>query len=204
MKKLISLIFIVTAFSVAGQPKKAAKMAPITTPGYYLSAKGDTVKGEVRTNPDDELDFHKGFSFKPAKGGKLVEIDIKKAKAYAFENKQFEKINNNGDDVYAEVLSKGRLNFYEIRFMGKIDGYEAIESSYFIQDNNAEGDDLKLREPKKLNDKFNYKFFKKGLAPYMKDQKIIWDNLNEYPFNKQAVVEAINEFNKLYLIAKPE
>ena len=28
--------------------------------------------------------------------------------------------------------------------------------------------------------------------------------LNEYPFNKQAVVEAINEFNKLYLIAKPE
>jgi hypothetical protein len=88
--------------------------------------------------------------------------------------------------------------------MGKIDGYEAIESSYFIQDNNAEGDDLKLREPKKLNDKFNYKFFKKGLAPYMKDQKIIWDNLNEYPFNKQAVVQAINEFNKLYLIAKPE
>ena len=204
MKKLISLIFIVTAFTMASQPKKAAKMAPITTPGYYLSAKGDTVKGEVRTNPDDELDFHKGFSFKPAKGGKLVEIDIKKAKAYAFENKQFEKINNNGDDVYAEVLSKGRLNFYEIRFMGKIDGYEAIESSYFIQDNNAEGDDLKLREPKKLNDKFNYKFFKKGLAPYMKDQKIIWDNLNEYPFNKQAVVEAINEFNKLYLIAKPE
>jgi len=204
MKKLISLIFIVTAFSMAGQPKKAAKMAPITSPGYYLSAKGDTVKGEVRTNPDDELDFHKGFSFKPAKGGKLLEIDIKKAKAYAFENKQFEKINNNGDDVYAEVLSKGRLNFYEIRFMGKIDGYEAIESSYFIQDNNAEGDDLKLREPKKLNDKFNYKFFKKGLAPYMKDQKIIWDNLNEYPFNKQAVVEAINEFNKLYLIAKPE
>jgi hypothetical protein len=204
MKKLISLIFIVTAFTMASQPKKAAKMAPITTPGYYLSAKGDTVKGEVRTNPDDELDFYKGFSFKPAKGGKLVEIDIKKAKAYAFENKQFEKINNNGDDVYAEVLSKGRLNFYEIRFMGKIDGYEAIESSYFIQDNNAEGDDLKLREPKKLNDKFNYKFFKKGLAPYMKDQKIIWDNLNEYPFNKQAVVEAINEFNKLYLIAKPE
>ena len=204
MKKLISLIFIVTAFTMSSQPKKAAKMAPITTPGYYLSAKGDTVKGEVRTNPDDELDFYKGFSFKPAKGGKLVEIDIKKAKAYAFENKQFEKINNNGDDVYAEVLSKGRLNFYEIRFMGKIDGYEAIESSYFIQDNNAEGDDLKLREPKKLNDKFNYKFFKKGLAPYMKDQKIIWDNLNEYPFNKQAVVEAINEFNKLYLIAKPE
>ena len=204
MKKLISLIFIITAFTMASQPKKAAKMAPITSPGYYLSAKGDTVKGEVRTNPDDELDFHKGFSFKPAKGGKLVEIDIKKAKAYAFENKQFEKINNNGDDVYAEVLSKGRLNFYEIRFMGKIDGYEAIESSYFIQDNNAEGDDLKLREPKKLNDKFNYKFFKKGLAPYMKDQKIIWDNLNEYPFNKQAVVEAINEFNKLYLIAKPE
>ena len=204
MKKLISLIFIITAFTMASQPKKAAKMAPITSPGYYLSAKGDTVKGEVRTNPDDELDFHKGFSFKPAKGGKLVEIDIKKAKAYAFENKQFEKINNNGDDVYAEVLSKGRLNFYEIRFMGKIDGYEAIESSYFIQDNNAEGDDFKLREPKKLNDKFNYKFFKKGLAPYMKDQKIIWNNLNEYPFNKQAVVEAINEFNKLYLIAKPE
>ena len=200
MKKLISLIFIVTAFTMSSQPKKAAKMAPITTPGYYLSAKGDTVKGEVRTNPDDELDFHKGFSFKPAKGGKIVEIDIKKAKAYAFENKQFEKINNNGDDVYAEVLSKGRLNFYEIRFMGKIDGDEAIESSYFIQDNNAEGDDLKLRELKKLNNKF----YKKGLEPYMKEQKSIWNNLEKFSFNKQAVVQAINEFNKLYVIAKPE
>ena len=68
MKKLISLIFIVTAFTMTSQPKKVAKMAPITSPGYYLSSKGDTVKGEVRTNPDDELDFHKGFSFKPAKG----------------------------------------------------------------------------------------------------------------------------------------
>ena len=115
-------------------------------------------------------------------------------------NKQFEKINNNGDDVYAEVLSKGRLNFYEIRFMGKIDGDEAIESSYFIQDNNAEGDDLKLRELKKLNNKF----YKKGLEPYMKEQKSIWNNLDKFSFNKQTVVQAINEFNKLYVIAKPE
>ena len=84
--------------------------------------------------------------------------------------------------------------------MGKIDGDEAIESSYFIQDNNAEGDDLKLRELKKLNNKF----YKKGLEPYMKEQKSIWNNLDKFSFNKQTVVQAINEFNKLYLIAKPE
>ena len=38
----------------------------------------------------------------------------------------------------------------------------------------------------------------------MKEQKSIWNNLEKFLFNKQAVVQAINEFNKLYLIAKPE
>ena len=54
MKKLISLIFIVTAFTMASQPKKVAKMAPITSPGYYLSSK---VPQQIKKEPPNQRTY---------------------------------------------------------------------------------------------------------------------------------------------------
>ena len=175
-------------------------MAPTTTPGYYVVAKGDTVRGEVMNNPPDETEFYKGFSFKPAKGGKLVAINVKKAKAYGFDNRNFTLISYEGEEMYVEVLARGRLNLFEYRFNGKIDGYDAIEASYFVQDNNAEGEDVKLKELKKISNKF----YKKDLKPYMKDQTVIWSDLDKYTLNKSALTNAFIEFNKFYVIAKSE
>jgi hypothetical protein len=200
MKKLFSILFVAATFTAVSQPKKAPKMAPTLAPGYYVPVKGDTIKGEVMSNPEDETAFYKGFSFKPAKGGKLVVISPKKAKAYGYDDKHFFQINYEGEEMYVEVLARGRLNLYELRYNGKIDGYPAIEASYFVQDNNAEGEDVKLKELKKISNKF----YKKDLKPYMKDQTIIWNDLDKYVLNKQALTNAFIEFNKFYVIAKPE
>jgi hypothetical protein len=198
MKKLFSVIFISAAFTAVSQPKKAPKMAPVTAPGYYVNAqKSDTVRGDIRSNPESELDLYAGFSFKPSKGaGKLMPITMKKAKAYGFEGRNFVLLNVDGESFYAEVLARGRLNFFERKYMGKIDGYPAIEAEYYIQDNMAEGADAELKEIKKISNKF----YKKSLQPYMKEQPMIWSDFDKFTFDKAKVVAAIEEFNKFYVI----
>lgn len=196
MKRLFCFLFVGSAFISAAQPKKDPKMAATTSPGYYVVAKGDTVKGEVRNNPEDMTEFYNAFFFKPAKGGKLMPVSAKKAKAYGFDDRHFFQILDNGAEIYVEVLARGRINFYEYKYNGKIDGLPAVESAYFVQDNMAEGEDVKLRELKKINNKF----YKKELKPYMKDQPVIWSDLDKFTFNKEAVTNAIKEFNKFYVI----
>jgi hypothetical protein len=181
---------------MVAQPKKAPKMAPTTSPGYYVTTKGDTVKGFVRNNPDDPTEFYSVFSFQPAKGGKLMPVSIKKAKAYGFDNKHFVQVMEAGTEIYVEVLARGRLNFYEYLYNGKIDGLPAIEAAYFVQDNMGEGEFAALRELKKINNKF----YKKELKPYMRDQPVIWADLDKFTFNKETVTNAIKEFNKFYEI----
>src|SRR6478736_4635679 len=145
MKKILSFLLIAAGFTAAAQPKKAPKMAPMLAEGYYIGSKNDTVRGEVQTNPEDETDFYTSFNFKPAKGGKVMPVDSKKAKAYGFAGRHFILIPYDaGKDgkVFIERLAEGRINFFEYRFNGKIDGYPAIESVYFAQDTRAEGDDV--------------------------------------------------------------
>jgi hypothetical protein len=197
MKKLLSAILFLTVFAAYSQPKKAPKMAPTLAPGYYVGAKNDTTRGDIVTNPADETEIYRQFSFRPAKGGKVMPVSAKKAKAYGFEDRDFVQIPYEGGDIYVERLAGGRLNFYEYRYMGKIDGYPAIESAYFIQDTRAEGDDAGLKEVKKISNKF----YKKDLKPYMKDQLMIWTDMDKFTFDKNAVTNAIKEFNKFYIIS---
>ena len=196
MKKILSIILIGAGLTVVAQPKKAPKMAPVLSPGYYVGSKNDTVRGEVQTNPDAETDMYKSFNFRPAKGGKVMPVDSKKAKAYGFEGRHFLLIPYEGGTVYAERLASGRINFFEYKFEGKIDGYPAVESAYFAQDTRAEGADVKLKEI----DKISNKFYKKDLKPYMKDQLMLWTDLDKFTFNKESVTNAINEFNKFYVV----
>lgn len=198
MKKLFSVVFVTASIAAVAQPKKAPSMSPVLAPGYYINKqKGDTVKGDVTTNPPDVTDFYTSFSFKPAKGGKVMPVDPKKAKAYGFEGRHFVLIDNGGEDVYAERLATGRLNFFEYRYYGKNkDGNRDILSAYFIQDNMGEGEFAKLKDVKKINNTF----YKKDLKDYMRDQPMIWSDLDKFTMDKGKVVNAINEFNKFYVI----
>lgn len=196
MKKLLSLILVAATFTVVAQPKKAPKMAPVLAQGYYVGAKNDTTWGEVQTNPEDLTDLYKMFNFKPAKGGKVMPVSSKKAKAYGFEGRHFIQMNYEGQDIYVERLASGRLNFFEYKFNGKVDGYPGVESMFFAQDTRAEGEQAGLKDIKKISTKF----YKKDLKPYMKDQPMIWSDLDKFTFDKNAVIKAFNEFNRFYVI----
>lgn len=196
MKQLITLLFISWAGCIIAQPKgKDPRMAPTLAEGYYVTTKGDTVKGEIQTNPEDMCDLYKGFNFRPKGGGKVAPISTKKAKAYGFQGKHFVLVPYDAEtEVYLERLVNGRLKFYEMKIHDKKEGEPVISSVYYIQDSQAEEKDAELKEIKQISSKF----YKKDLKPYMKDQPMTWNDLDKFVFNREAVIRAINEFNKYY------
>lgn len=196
MKKLLSALFIASTAVIMAQPKgKDPKMAPTLTPGYYCNLKGDTIKGEIQSNPiGGEADFYKGFNFKAKGPGKVVAISPKKAKCYGFDGRNFVLMPLEDAEVYVEYLSKGRLCFYEYKFDGQVMGQPGIESIYFIQDTKADQASAELREMKRLNPKF----YKKEIKPYLKDQIATWENLDKFTFRKEQVANSVNEFNSYY------
>ncbi|MCE3260129.1 MAG: hypothetical protein K0S12_1770 [Bacteroidetes bacterium] len=198
MKKFLSILLIAAsgaAFAQPGKKDKAPKMAPVTVPGYYLSLKGDTVRGEIQSNPDSELDFYKGFNFKAKGATKVAAISTKKAKGYGFENRHFTLVPyDEQNSVYIEQLATGRLRFYEYKYADSKAGEATVASAYYIQDTQADDKTAELRELKPISTKF----YKKELKIYMKDQPITWNDLDKFNFNKDQVVKAIKEFNKYY------
>lgn len=197
MKKILSFVLSISALFAVAQPKKGPKMAPVLEPGYYVTGKNDTVLGEVQVNPDDETELFRQFNFRPAKGGKVMPVAPGKAKAYGYGNKHYQQINGDAGLIYAERLASGRLNFFKYRFNGKIDGFAAIETAYYIQDSRAEGPDAAmLKDIKKISNKF----YKRDIKPYLKDQLMLWTDLDKFTFDENTVVKTLNEFNKFYTV----
>lgn len=192
MRKLFSVILVAGTLAAVAQPNKAAKMAPVLSPGYYTTMKGDTVKGEVQVNPQDPTEFYHSFGFKPAKGGKVMPVNSKKAKTYGFDGREFAVIPYENGEVYAEYIVKGRLNFMEYKMYTKKEGEEVIGSVYFIQDMAA--DEAELRQLKQISQKF----YKRDMQAYMKAQPMIWNDMDKFTFDKNAVANSIREFNKIY------
>lgn len=202
MKKLLSILFVTAALAGIAQPGKKGKdprMAPVLAPGYYVTAKGDTVKGDIQTNMDNDLDIYKGFNFRAPGTTKVVAISPKKAKSYGFEGRNFVLFPYDAQsEVYLEQLVNGRLKFYEFKYDDMLEGRPVVSTKYYIQDTQADEKDKDLRELKAISNKF----YKKDLKPYMKEQPITWTDLDKFTFNKEAVVNAIKEFNKYYEGAK--
>ncbi|MGZ4090289.1 MAG: hypothetical protein ACXVNO_06185 [Bacteroidia bacterium] len=197
MKKFLSIVMIAVTCVAFGQPGKKGKdpsMAPVLTKGYYVNSKGDTVKGEVQTNVG-ELDIYKGFNFRAPGATKVIAIDTKKAKGYGFDGRNFILVPYDAESsVYIEQLVKGRLNFFEIKFEDTKEGRPVISTRYYIQDTQADEADKEMRELKAISTKF----YKKDLKPYMKEQPMTWTDLDKFVFNREAVVNAIKEYNKYY------
>jgi len=197
MKNILSIILICAttiAFAQPGKKGKDPKMAPTLAKGYYCNLKGDTVRGEVAISNQNPTDIYKGFSFKIG-AGKVTPITTKKAKAYGFDGRHFTLIPlDGGTEVFIEYLVKGRLNFMEYKYDDTRAGEPIISSLYFIQDTRPDEKVIELKELKQIGEKF----YKKDIKPYMVDQKMLWDDLDKFTFNKEAIVNAIKEFNKFY------
>jgi hypothetical protein len=197
MRKLLTLVFVsalTAAFAQPGKKSKDPHMAPELVPGYYVTAKGDTVRGEIQTNPENEGDMYKQINFKAPGQAKVVVITTKKAKAYGYGDNHFMLWAADGNEVYLRYLAKGRLNFMEFKYPTTVAGTPTIGVDYFIQDTKADDANADLRQFKKLNEKF----YKKEMKPYMKDQAMIWSDMDKFVFKPEAIANSVREYNKMY------
>lgn len=198
MKKLLSIIFISAVTIGMAQPGKKGKeprMAPVLVPGYYVTAKGDTVKGEIQTNLETEGDLYKSIYFKDKKSPKVVAITTKKAKAYGFGDNHFVLFSGDPqNEVYLKYMARGRLNLMEFKYADTYAGKPVVNAEYYIQDSKADEENKELRELKKLSEKF----YKKELKPFMKDQPMIWSDLDKFSFKPEVLANSIREYNRYY------
>lgn len=194
MRVLFTVFIAFSTLLVFPQANRGAKMAAVFLEGYYINNKNDTVRGQIQANPNDPTDFYRQFAFLSGKSKKPKMFLAKNTKAYGFEGRHFVMLTYGGEKFFVERLTNGRLAFYEHKFNGKIDGYPAVESVFFIKDLYAEGEKAELKIPKKISNKF----YKKSLKPYLEDQPVLWTELDKYNFNKDNIVHTINEFNEFY------
>lgn len=185
----------VSLFAQPGKKGKEMKMTPEYAKGYYLNMKGDSVRGEVQSNMDNEWDFHTSFMFKLKGAGKGTEITPKKAKGYGFDNNHYTLLKMDQNDVYIKYVEMGRLNLMEWKYPGTGDDAGKTMSVYFIVDSRAtESDKTNTHILTQLNEKSH----KKILKPFFKDQPILLEQVDKWFFKIDEVRKAVQEFNALY------
>ena len=197
MKNVIIAAFVLTSVGLFAQPgrNKEMRMAPEFTRGYYINLKGDTVKGEVQTNPQRETDFYNTFQFKLKGGSKGMEITSKKAKAYGFDDNHFTVLKMDDKDVYIKYLEKGRLNLMEWKYPKEVDGADRSMPVYFIIDTRATPED---KTNTHVLTQLSEMSFKKQLKPFFKDQPILLDQVDKWALKIDEVRKSVSEFNAMY------
>src|SRR4051812_36100935 len=105
-------VMLILAFGASAQRNRVARMAPIFEKGYYVTLRGDTVKGEIQTNPETNISFYHSFLFKVPGPSKPRVYGPQKAIAYGFDNRNFISQQIDGEKVFIERLVSGRLRFF--------------------------------------------------------------------------------------------
>src|SRR3954467_4216646 len=76
--------------------------------GYMLNEKGDTLWGEVKTNPKKEHEVYNKFTFKDAMGAQK-NCKPNKVKAYGFSGQHFVSMDSDGEPKYFQALARGEI-----------------------------------------------------------------------------------------------
>jgi hypothetical protein len=193
IRELFILAFVFATGTFFAQRNLKPKMAPEYEKGYYVNQRNDTTWGEVQTNPENDISFYKEFYFRKGAGKPRLQTS-QRAKAYGFGGKDFVLLTIEGEKLFCERLVAGRLRLFEYKTPGKVDGYDAIVSKFYIKDTQPQTPGSELADVRRLPEKF----YKKALRQYMAEQPMIWSDLDKYNFSTDKLVQALNEFNKYY------
>ena len=151
---------------------------------YIVNDKGDTLKGEAKTNPKKEIDSYNKIFFKDQSG---VQKNYKpnKIKGYGCNNEHFVSLDSEGEMKFFKVLSRGEINFYKLGFEGLRMNNIVFEVEYYISRTNSK-DLVTVKEGK----------FKKQLTEWMKDNT---EFINTYgddkKFDPDKAIEIISQYN---------
>jgi len=177
MKKTVLTSTMILSFTIAFSQINFVK-------GYMINMSGDTLKGEIKTNPKKEFDSYNKVFFKDASG---VQKNYKpdKVKGYGFDNNHFIASKYEGEPMFYKVLSKGPIMLFEMMYEMQQMNDIIYKTEYYV----AKKDDSeysKLKESK----------YKKQLGELMKDNPDILATADDdKKFEIEKVVELVNQYN---------
>lgn len=177
---LFKLLIILALLSVSRGLKAQAAFVP----GFLVTAKGDTLKGELKINPKKLHENHYKIIFKDSKGSQK-NYKPGKAKAYGYADNLYISFDEDEEPGFYKVLTKGSIVLLQSSFEVINKNELGYENEYFLY---KEGD-------KKITTVKEGKF-KKQLHDWMADAPEIAEEFkDEKKFNVESAVEVINKYN---------
>lgn len=178
----LAALLIVFSFCAKAQKTPAPKI--VFLPGYIVTDKGDTLKGEVKYNPKKEQDCYSKVFFKDNTGVQK-NYKPKKAKSYGFDGKHFTAMEFENEMKYYQVLASGEINLYKMMYEMISMNQPVIGAVYFI----SHKDDKNVKELKESK-------FKKQMGEWMKDNTEFLNNYDDdKDFNADSAIEVIKQYN---------
>lgn len=152
--------------------------------GYIINDKGDTVRGEVKTNLKKEKDNFLRVSFK-SNDGTQKNYKANKIKGYGFDSKHFIAGEHDGEPKFYQRLTNGDILLFKIMFEAINMNVSVFEPEYFIK----QKDQTKYTEVRESK-------FKKQLQEFMKDNPSMANDYEDSKtFNVEKAVEVISKYN---------
>jgi hypothetical protein len=125
-------------------------------PGYIVTAKGDTVRGEVRA-PKNELEPFSKVFFKDG-NGLQKNYKPEKIKSYVVNNDRYVSMLSEGELAFYKVVTAGYITLYVLQFETIRMNSPILDSEYYFSHPKSKSLVI-IKEGK----------FKKQIADYMKD-----------------------------------
>lgn len=179
MKKLITLCALIATGSFCA-------MAQATfTPGYVITTKGDTIKGEIKHNPKKQHDLFTKVTVKLAENqNKTLKAD--KVKMFAFGTSTFISTMIDGEPAFLKILSTGAITLYEWQYEWLNAKNETeYKTEYYLQ-KDGEAEPTRIKSGR----------FRKQVAEMIGDNEELVKDLEEKKYEYENLSEVVDHYNK--------
>lgn len=154
------------------------------TAGYIITVKGDTLKGQVKFNPKNDLLLYDAITFQTNAADKKS-YRANKIKEYSFDGNVFVSRLIDDKPVFVKRLSAGAVNLYEYKmeeyFMNNIH----LRVDYYME-KLGDSELIHIRESK----------FKKQLAEALSDDQDLIKDIQEKKYDYENIVDIFEQYNK--------
>ncbi len=154
-------------------------------PGYVITWKGDTLKGEIEFNPKKEIDCYRKVKFRAGAGMPIKSFHPEKLKEYGMDSLVFIHRLLEDEEVFIKLILVGKLKVYEGR-SEIVDGDKTTyEPDYYYM----KGEDAIVIQDKPAR-------FKKQMIALMSENAEIVKALEEEKYNFGNLLELFKAYNK--------
>lgn len=179
MKKIIIFCSLTAMFSFP------AIAQSVFIPGYVITSKGDTIKGEIRHNPKKEHDLFSKVTVKIAENqNKTLKAD--KVKMFSFGSNTFISTMVDGEPVFLRILSKGAITLYEWQYEWVNSKNETEYKTEYYMQKQGEAEPTRIRAGR----------FRKQVAEMISDNEALVKELEEKKYEYENLAEVIESYNK--------